>query len=121
MILELQFVTYTRMFFDHCHVTFSYMEHLSFFGRFVQKVKVSCFFRFILSIFIAAFRSEPLCYNQPPAFTQNSQKNVFLFLQTQMKNTLFVQTTASPITTIRRVFYPLINVILYYLEKLKCY
>ena len=30
-------------FLGHCHLTFPYMEPLSFFGRFVQKVKVSCF------------------------------------------------------------------------------
>ena len=39
-----------------------------------------------------------------------------------MKNTFFVKTTASLITTTRRVFYPLVNIILYYLEKLRnCY
>ena len=59
MTLELHFVTYIRMFFGHCdvtfpykeipsffchcHVTFPYMEPLSSFGRFVQKVKVSYF------------------------------------------------------------------------------
>ena len=59
MILALHFVTYIRMFFGHCHVTFPYkeirsfsgpchvtfpyMEPLPFFGRFVQKVIVSCF------------------------------------------------------------------------------
>ena len=59
MILELLFVTYIRIFFGHCHVTFPYeeilsfvghcqvtlpfMELLSFFVRFVQKVIVSCF------------------------------------------------------------------------------
>ena len=59
MILELHFLTYIRIFFGHgyvtfpykeipsflghCHLTFPYMELLSFFGRFVQKVKVSCF------------------------------------------------------------------------------
>ena len=58
MILELHFVTYIRIsfghchvtfpykeilsIFGHCHVTFPYMEPLSFFGRFVQKVIVSC-------------------------------------------------------------------------------
>ena len=31
-----------------------------------------------------------------------------------MKNTLFVKSTASPITTIRRVFYPLVNIIFYF-------
>ena len=43
MILELQFVTSIQIFFGHCHVAFPYMEPLSFFGRFVQKVIVSCF------------------------------------------------------------------------------
>ena len=37
-----------------------------------------------------------------------------------MKNTLFVKTTASPITTIRPVLYPLVNIT--HLEKLRsCY
>ena len=56
-----------------------------------------------------------------PAFTQNSQRKVSLYLQIHMKNTLFVKTTASPTTTTRRVFYPLVNIILYYLETLKNY
>ncbi len=39
-----------------------------------------------------------------------------------MKNILFVKTTASPITTIRPVLYPLVNITLYYMEKLRnCY
>ena len=57
MILELNFVTYIRMFlslsrdisisgdsflFGHCHLTFPHMELLTFFGRFVKKVIVSC-------------------------------------------------------------------------------
>ena len=38
-----------------------------------------------------------------------------------MKKTLFVKITASPITTTRR-FYPLVNIVLYYLQKLRtCY
>ena len=36
-----------------------------------------------------------------------------------MKNTLFVKTTATPITTIRLVFYPPVNMILNYSEMLK--
>ena len=65
---------------------------------------------------------QPLCYKQSLAFTQKFQKKVSLFLQKHTKNTLFVKTTASPITTIRRVFYPLVNITLYYLEKLRnCY
>ena len=38
-----------------------------------------------------------------------------------MKNALFVKTTASPITTTRRVIYPLVNIVLYYLETFKSY
>ena len=39
-----------------------------------------------------------------------------------MKNTLFVKTTASLITTIRPVLYPFVNITLYYLEKSRnCY
>ena len=36
-----------------------------------------------------------------------------------MKNTMFVKTTASPFTTTRRIFYPLVKIKLYYLEKLR--
>ena len=53
------------------------MEPLSFFCRFLQKVIVYCFFRFILSIFTAPFRWQPLFYKQFPAFTQNTQKKVY--------------------------------------------
>ena len=58
MILEPHFVTYIRIFFGRCqvtfpyreilpffgqcHVTFPYMERLSFCGKFVQKAKISC-------------------------------------------------------------------------------
>ena len=56
---ELPLVTYIRIFFGHCHVTFPYKgilsffghchvtfpykESLSFYGSFVQNVRVSCF------------------------------------------------------------------------------
>ena len=48
-----------------------------------------------------------------PSFYTNFPEETSWFLQIHMKNTLFVQTTASPITTIRRVFlsgckYPII-------------
>ena len=43
-------------------------------------------------------------------------------MQLHMKNTLFLNTTASPITTKRRDHYPLVNITLYYLQKLRnCY
>ena len=39
-----------------------------------------------------------------------------------MKHTLFVKTTASPITTMKRVHYALVNITFYYLDKLRtCY
>ena len=100
----------------------------------IQKFVV---FRFILSIFIAAdgsfsgrepkasgreARWQPLCYKQSPAFTENFQKKVSLFLQKHMENSLFVRTSALPITTLRRGPYPLVNITLYHLEKLRnCY
>ena len=52
------------------------------------------------------------------SYTKISKK-LSLFLQIHTKNTLFVQTNASRITTTRRVFYLLVNIILYYLEMLK--
>ena len=71
--------------------------------------------------FIAVVRWQPLSYKQSPTFTQKFQKKVSLFLQINMKITLFVKTTESPITTTRRVFYPLVNIKLYFLEMLKSY
>ena len=56
-----------------------------------------------------------------PSLYAKISERVSSFLQVHMKNTLFVKTTASPITTTRRVFYPRANFTLYYLEKLKNY
>ena len=57
-----------------------------------------------------------------PSFYEKISEKVFLILQKHTKNSLFVKTTASPITTIRRVLYPLVNITSYYLEKLRnCY
>ena len=117
-----------------CYVTLPYMELLSFFGRFVQLiinlvfsdsfVKITTQLKGASAVGSASVRHirwQPLCYKQNLAFTQNSQKKVFLFQQIHMKNTLFVKTTALPITTTKRVFYPLVNFILYYLERFKSY
>ena len=120
MISELHFVIYIRIFFDHCHVAFPYKEIFSFVGH----CHVAFPYMYVISIlgnslcnskvccfqihFVTSFRNihiifSPLCYKQYPAFTQNSQKKV-LFFKLHLKNTLFVKTTASPITTTRRVF-----------------
>ena len=57
----------------------------------------------------------------PSFYAKISEKSHFVSAK-HTKNTLFVKTTASPITMIRHVFYPLVNITLYYLEKLRnCY
>ena len=70
---------------------------------------------------MAAISWQPLCYKQIPVFTQNFQEKISLFLQIHMKKKLVVETTALPITTTRRDFYPLVDIILYYLKTLKSY
>ena len=57
-----------------------------------------------------------------PSFYAKISEKVFLFAQKHMKKTMFVKTTASPITTTRRAFYLFAYITLYYLEKLRnCY
>ena len=53
------------------------------------------------------------------SFYAKISEKVSLFLQYYMKNTLFVKTDASPITTTRRVLYPFVSITFYYLEKLR--
>ena len=58
----------------------------------------------------------------PSFYAKKFRTKVSVFLQVLMKNTLFEYTTASPITTIRRVLYPFVNITIYYLEILRnCY
>ena len=84
--------------------------------------KICCFqihfVNFHRSIQMAAFLLQTI----PSFYTKSSQKSLFISANTYEKYivcTLFVQTTASRITTTRRVFYPVVNIILYYLETLK--
>ena len=57
-----------------------------------------------------------------PSFYAKFLKKVSLLLQKHRRNTLFVKATALPITTIGSVLYPLINITLYYSEKIRnCY
>ena len=74
-------------------------------------------------IFIAAFRWQPLCNKQSQLLHKHFRKKMkcfsSLFLQKYLKFILVVQTTASPTTTTRCVFCPLVYIILYYLETLK--
>ena len=123
MIWELHFVTYIRVFFGrchmtfpheetlsffgHCHVTFPYMEPISFFGRFVQKVIVSCF---SVSIVQKTTQQSDVKCN----VTSDSQhlyklfKNkASFFLQTQLKNILRVKNTVLFATMTRCVSYPI--------------
>ena len=109
-------------------ITFPYMSVISILGNSLCNSNYGCF----QVHFVNFYRSrrelqrtagwQPLCYKQSPAFRQKFQKKVSLFLQKHTKISLFVKTTASPITTRRRVFYPLVNITLYYLAKLRiCY
>ena len=109
-------------------ITFPLMQVISILGNSLFKSNYCCF----QNHFVNFYRSrrelqrtagcQPLCYKQSPSFTQKFQKKVSLFLQKHTTNSLFVKTTASPITTLRRVLYPLVNITLYYLEKLRnCY
>ena len=105
--------------------TFPYMQVFSILGDSLSNSRI-CYFRFFLSFFIAAegsFRGwQPLCYKQPPVFTRKLQIKVSSILQILMKSTLFVKNTATPVTMIRRVLYPLLNIRFYYSEKLRnCY
>ena len=57
----------------------------------------------------------------PSFHAKISQRNFFI-LATTYEKTMFLKTTASPVTTIRRVLYPRVNITWYYLEKLRnCY
>ena len=53
----------------------------------IQKFVV---FRFMFTIFIAAFGWQPLWYKQSQALTQKFPQKVSLFLQKDMKSTMFV-------------------------------
>ena len=109
-------------------ITFPYMWVYSILGNSLCNSNYFCF-QIHFVIFYRSGRKlqrtagwQPLCYKQSPYFTQKFQKKVSLFLPKKRKNSLFVKTTALPITTIRRVLYPFVNVTLYYLEKLRtCY
>ena len=97
---------------------FPYVWVISILGNSLFNSKVCCFqihfVNFYRSIQMAAIMLQTIA-----AFTQKIQKKVSLFLQKQMKITLFVKTTASLVTTIKRVLYLFVKITLYYSEKLR--
>ena len=105
----------------HCHVSIPYMEPLSFFGRIVQLILKLVFSDSFVKITTLNSDGSHYASNNPQFLRENFRKKASSFLQVHMKNTLFVKTTASPIKTTRRVFYPLVNIIYYYLETFKSY
>ena len=149
MILEIHFVTFIRIFLSlssdlsikgDSFLCRSLSRDIFIYGTsflfwsVCTESKSILFFRYILSTFIAVERSfggRELAYGKQdgshcvkinPQFLRKSfRKKVSLFLQIHMKKALSVKTTALPITTTRRVFYPLVNIILYYLETFKSY
>ena len=92
------------------HKTFPYVSVFSIVGN----SQTFLVFRFILSNFIAVDGKMAAIMLQtiPSFYAKISEKSLFVS-EKHMKNTLFVKTTASPITTIRRVFYPFVNITLY--------
>ena len=133
MILELHFVTYIRIFFGHCHVAFPYKEIISFFGHYhvtfpymapllflevCTKSYSILLFRFISSIPIAAFRWQPLCYKQSPAFTKKFQKKNFSISANTYEKYLVCKDYCIAHHGGKTCFYPLVNIRLYYLETL---
>ena len=92
-----------------------------FLGNSLWNSKNCCFQTLFVNFFITVFRWQPLCYRQSTAFTPNFRKKTSFFLQIHMENTLFLPTTASPITTTRPEIFPLVKIILYYLETLKSF
>ena len=55
----------------------------------------------------------------PSFYATISEESLFISTKTYEKKTLFVKTTASPITTIRPVLYPLVYIRFYHWEKLR--
>ena len=97
MISELLFVTYIRMLFGYCHVTIPYREILSFFGRFAQKVIVSCFFPDSFYQFLSQYKGASadgkmaaIMLQSIPSFYAKISKKVFLFLQLHLKKKTFL-------------------------------
>ena len=97
--------------------------HVSLWSLWFKKLLFSDSFRQFLSQQKRAFADGSHNVTSNPQLSRKIfRKKVSLFLQLHMKNFLFVKITAPPITTTRRVFYPLVFFILYYLEKLRsCY
>ena len=99
--------------FGHCHVTLPYMVLLSCFGRFVQKVKKSCFADSFVQK--TTQQSDGSCsvtsYSQ---FLHNFfKKTASLFLQTQMKNKFWVKNTVLLATMTRCASYTLSDITLF--------
>ena len=113
MILEMHFVTYIRIFFGHCHVTFPYMKPLFFFGGFVQTVTVSCFSDSFVPKTTQQSNGSCNVTSDSQFFLQSIQKLASLFLQTHMKNILWVKNTVLLATMTRCASSPIADITLY--------
>ena len=88
------------------------MEALSFFGRFVQKVIVSCFSDSFVQK--TTQQSDGSCnVTSDSAFIQIIQKAASFFLQSHMKNILRVKNTVLLATMTRCASYPIGDITLF--------
>ena len=86
VIVTWHFHIWNFSFFGHCHVTSPYMELLSFFGRFVQKVIVSCFFQIHFVNFYGSIQmAATMLQSIPRFFTKFSEKSLFFSAKTYEK------------------------------------
>ena len=113
MTSELHFVTYIRIFFGHCLVTFPYMLPLSFFGRFVQNVIVSWFSDSFDKRTTKQLDDSGSVTNDNQILYKINQKMPFLYLQTQMENNLWGRNTVLLATMTRCASYPIADITLF--------
>ena len=105
MIFELEFVTYIRMPFGYCHVKFPYMELLSFFSSFVQKVLVSCFSDSLVQKTTQQSDVAVLLQVIPSFYTNYSKNSLFISANT-FENYIVSKNFVLPATTTRSASHP---------------
>ena len=107
-------------FVGHCHVTFPNMKPLSFFGTFVQLI-IKDYNSDSFDKITTRYSDGSHCARNNPQFYKKTSEKSLLICANTYESYIVCKTTASPITATRRVFYPFVNIISYYLEMFKSY